>query len=214
MNCSHCVSSSSNYVAAGIQSFFFFLRSQHWTADIALPRISSGYDKNIHICLRTLQNCRSLPRQPSSSKPWKEHTCLKRFSSLWTSPISSSEEVKMSDSSLWWWWLLWLPSLNFNPQQPTVVNWVELYVLLMMAKFHTWKTGIVDCMKDPVSTFSVSPSFFLFTTYSFCFLLSVLSYIMYSLALLFFWKKSFCNQFGWKVTCHSVNDSISFSPDW
>ncbi len=139
--------------------------------------MASGYDKNIHICLRTLQNCCSLPRQPSSSKPWKEHTRLRHSSLLWTSSVSFSEEVRMSDSSLWWWWLLWVSTLNFNPQQSTVLNWIEPYVLLMMAKFHTWKAGIVGWMKDPVSTlFLRHPvSFYLLLLLSVLFSLSYLT---------------------------------------
>lgn len=92
--------------------------------------------------------------------------------------VSSSEEARMSGSSLWRWWLLWLSTLNFNPQQPTVPISVELYVLLMMAKFHTWKAGIVAWVKDPVSAPSLTPCLFLFSASSLSFLLSVSSHIM------------------------------------
>lgn len=93
------------------------------------------------------------------SKPVKVHPRSEPFPLIRTSPISFSEEVRMSESSLWWWLLLWLSPLIFNPQRPTVLIWIELYVLLMMAKFHSWKAGIVARMKDLVSTLFLSPHF-------------------------------------------------------
>ena len=166
MNCSHCVRSSSNCIAAGIQSCLS--GSKHWATHFTFPITASAYDKNTHICPRTSYNCCSLLRQPSSCKPWSEHIRLQHHSLFWTSPDSFSEEVRMSGSSLWW-WRLWLSSLNFNPQHSVVglLSWIQLYVLLMIAKFHTWKAGFV-AMKDPVSARSLSlfPSLYYLSLFS------------------------------------------------
>lgn len=153
------------------------------------------------ICLwqEYLQCCCSLSRQPSNSKPWSEHTRLQHFSLLTNFPH------QLHWGSGWWWWLLWLSSLNFNPQHSAVLNWIELYVLLMMAKFHTWKGGFVVCMKDPVSPLSLSPCFFLLTS-PLCFLPSALSWITYPHAL--FWLIFLIS---YKVVCHRLNGPISFS---
>lgn len=177
MNCSHCVRSSSNYIAAGILPFLFGPNTELWTSH------SSESDKNIHICLRTLQNWRSLPRQPFELQTVTTTHWLAAVLIIMKYPQSAS--VRMEGYCLWGWWLLWLSTLNVNPQQSTVPHWLELYVLLMMAKFHAWKAGIMGLMKDPVSStlYRCHPVYFYFLL-----LLSVFCLvcnIMCSLPLLF-----------------------------
>lgn len=145
--------------------------TQHWTVEIKLPRMSFGYDKIIHICQRTAK-----PLQPSWATfnlltTRTTHT-LTAFLIIIKDPQSVlGRKWKCQASSLWGcWWLLWLSTLNFNPQQSTVPHCVELYVLLMMAKFHAWKAGIVGSMKGRVShSLSLSPGFFLFSLSFFSF---------------------------------------------
>lgn len=85
----------------------------------------------------------------------------------------------------------------------------------MMAKFHTWKASIVDRMKAPVSTLSQPPCFYLFTTSSFCFLLSVLHHVFYS-STLFSHFIHFAISLVEKLhvtASMTLSVSVSFSPD-
>lgn len=150
MNCSHCICKSSNYIAARILSFLF----GHTTC-----KCGHKVPQNVMWLLQEYSHLAEyfINLQPPSQGNLEAVNREKRTCSLIALliitkvPISLNEEVRMSDPSLWWWWLLWLSTLNFNPQQSTVLDWIELYVLLMMAKFLTWKPCIVGWMKDPVS---------------------------------------------------------------
>lgn len=66
--------------------------------NIMFPSMSSGYDKNIYICLRTLQICRSLPPKATLKLQITKRTrSLVEFLIIMNLPISLSEEVRMSD---------------------------------------------------------------------------------------------------------------------
>lgn len=103
----------------------------------------------------------SLSRRLSNSEPWKEHTRSQLFSLLRASPSAPARkwecQAPFRDDD----GLLCLSSWNFNPQQSAVLNWIELYVLLMMANsthespslWSAWKTLCLLPLCHPVFFF-------------------------------------------------------------
>ena len=182
MNCSHCVSNRSNYIAAGILSFFSFghdteawiSRPPEW--HLGMTRI---FTSAWGLFYKSAAAYRGNLRAPGPS--------LTAFLIIVISPPPPASVRKWEcQTLLWWWWWLWLSTLNFNPPARRLYScWTGLYVLLMMDKFQAWKAAIVGRMKDSVSTLSLSVSLFLSIYVSFLFLLSSSSYIIYSPSICF-----------------------------